>query len=92
MNEARFDRYDVPVVPGRNETLPPMTFSSPPVRLDLGNYRNASTLWRASRLILAWVAIVLIVQLIIGMGLAMAAGASIVSRLADPTCVGEVCE
>jgi ABC-type sugar transport system permease subunit len=56
-----------------------------------------STLWRATRLILAWVSIVLIVQLIIGMGLAMAAGASIVSRLADPTpaaseCVGEVCD
>lgn len=85
-------RHDVPVIPGRPD-VKIHTIMPPAVNMNLGQ----STLWRTTRLILAWVSIVLIVQLIIGMGLAMAAGASIVSRLADPTpaaseCVGGVCD
>lgn len=91
MSETRFDRYDVPVVPGRNTAPPPMT-------TELIAGPESSTLWRATRLILAWVAIVAIVEIVIIMTLTLAAGVSVLSRLGDPVplpsfseCVGEVC-
>lgn len=84
-------RHDVPVIPGRPD-VKIHTIMPPAVNMNMGQ----STLWRATRLILAWVAIVAIVEIVIIMTLTLAAGVSVLSRLADPTptiseCVGEVC-
>jgi hypothetical protein len=86
-------QHDVPGMPGWMTTAPMAT-------TELISAPESSTLWRATRLILAWVAIVALVEVILSLAWALAFGIDVSSRLAElnqpapafSECVGEVCD